>query len=59
MERFLLQNVVHRSSDSQSGLAMKFYMLLVLVSVFVGLSYQTPRQESAPPEKLPPDSLPT
>jgi hypothetical protein len=56
LERFLLDAGAHNKGGGQE--AMKIYFLLMLISVFVGLSYMPLRTEAKQKVAVRPDSLP-
>jgi hypothetical protein len=57
MERFLLEGIVPVTRGRGEGL-MKIYFLLMIVSVFVALSYIPIRAEPKQNPAAPPDSVP-
>jgi hypothetical protein len=57
MERFLLRQQVPQSTAEAKKL-MKIYFLLMLISVFVAVSYIPIRTEAKPSAPVPPDSVP-
>ena len=57
MERFLLEGIVPVTRGRGEGL-MKIYFLLMIVSVFVALSYIPIRTEPKQNPAAPPDSVP-
>jgi hypothetical protein len=56
MERFLLRSVAHQNCGARK--AMKIYFLLMLISVFVGLSYMPMRSEAKQKVAVRSNSLP-
>jgi hypothetical protein len=56
LERFLLD--VGAQENGGGRKAMKIYFLLMLISVFVGLSYMPMRTEAKQKVAVRPDSLP-
>jgi len=56
LERFLLDAVVQNNGGGRE--TMKIYFLLMLISVFVGLSYMPIRTEAKQKVAVRPDSLP-
>ena len=57
MERFLLEGIAPVTRGRGKGL-MKIYFLLMIVSVFVALSYIPIRAEPKQKPAAPPDSVP-
>jgi hypothetical protein len=57
MERFLLRQQVPQST-AEAEKAMKIYFLLMLISVFVAVSYIPIRTEAKQSAPVPPDSVP-
>jgi hypothetical protein len=57
VERFLLEGIVPVTRGRGEGL-MKIYFLLMIVSVFVALSYIPIRAEPKQNPAAPPDSVP-
>ena len=57
MERFLLERIVPVTRGRGEG-PMKIYFLLMIVSVFVALSYLPIRAEPKQNPAAPPDSVP-
>jgi hypothetical protein len=55
LERFLLGAVVQKNGGGRK--AMKIYFLLMLISVFVGLSYMPVRTEAKQKVAVRPNSL--
>jgi hypothetical protein len=56
LERFLLGTVAQNNGGGRE--AMKIYILLMLISVFVGLSYMPIRTEAKQKVAVRPDTLP-
>jgi hypothetical protein len=56
LERFLLCSVAQNNGGGRK--AMKIYFLLMLISVFIGLSYMPIRTEAKQKVAVRPDSLP-
>jgi hypothetical protein len=56
LERFLLDPDAQK--NSRGNPTMKIYFLLMLISVFVGLSYMPIRVEAKQRAAVPPESLP-
>jgi hypothetical protein len=57
VERFLLRQQVPQST-AEAEKAMKIYFLLMLISVFVAVSYIPIRTEAKQSAPVPPDSVP-
>jgi hypothetical protein len=57
VERFLLRQRV-LGSTGDGGQEMKIYMLLMLIGVFVGISYVPLRAKAKPASPAPADSVP-